>query len=289
MPHFNQFCKVSMANSKDIVLITGCGSGIGMALAQAFHAKGHTVCATARRPDSIAGLAADKLLVRALDVTDAAAIEALLTGLHEDGYSVGTLINNAGYGAMGPVMDIPAEEWQRQFDVNLFAPMALTRAVLPDMVARARGLVVNISSVSGVVATPFAAPYCASKAALNAASDALRMELRPLGIRVVTVQPGGIRSSFGHSAAGQVSLGEASPYQAIRDGVSARANDSQTRAMPAQAFARLLEEALARPDCPAVIRLGEKSRLLPRLKWLLPTRSLDAILSRRYQLDRLAR
>ena len=277
-----------MKKSKDLVLITGCGSGIGMALAQAFHAKGHTVCATARRADSIAELATDNLLVRALDVTDAGGIDTLLKGLREDGYGVATLINNAGYGAMGPVMDIPAGEWQRQFDVNLFAPMALTRAVLPDMVARGRGLVVNISSVSGVVATPFAAPYCASKAALNAASDSLRMELKPLGVRVVTVQPGGIQSSFGLSAASQVSLGDTSPYQAIRDGVLARANDSQTRAMSAQTFARLLVEALPRSECPAVIRLGEKSRLLPRLKWLLPTRRLDSILSRRYQLDRLA-
>lgn len=278
-----------MNTSKDLVLITGCGSGIGMALAQAFHAKGHAVCATARRPESIAGLATANLLVRALDVTDAGGIAALLEALRREGYRIATLINNAGYGAMGPVMDIPPGEWQRQFDVNLFAPMALIRAVLPDMVSRRQGLVVNISSVSGVVATPFAAPYCASKAALNAASDALRMELKPLGVRVVTVQPGGIASSFGHSAASQVSLGEASPYQAIKDGVLARANDSQTRAMPAQTFARLLEEALSRPDGPPVIRLGEKSRLLPGLKWLLPTRTLDAILSRRYGLDRLLR
>lgn len=276
-----------MNTSKDLVLITGCGSGIGMALARAFQAKGHRVCATARRLESMAGLEAENLMVRALDVTDAAGMARLLDGLRQDGYGITTLINNAGYGAMGPIMDVPPSEWQRQFDVNLFAPMALTRAVLPDMVARRQGLVVNISSVSGVVATPFAGPYCASKAALNAASDSLRMELRPLGVRVVTVQPGGIQSSFGHSAASQVSLAEASPYQAIKDGVLARANDSQTRAMPAQTFARLLVETLSRPDCPAVVRLGEKSRLLPGLKWLLPTRRLDAILSRRYGLDRL--
>lgn len=276
-----------MMKRDEVVLITGCGSGIGQALAQAFHLSGQRVCATARRLDTMAGLAAMGIMTRALDVTDEQGIRHLLDGLRAEGCSVSTLVNNAGYGAMGPMLDVPANEWQKQFDVNLFAPMALIRAVLPDMVARGNGLVVNISSVSGVLTTPFAGPYCASKAALNAASDALRMELKPLGVRVVTVQPGGIRTSFGNNAANQVNLSVTSPYQAIKDGVMARANDSQTDAMPADAFAHALIKMLARRHCPAVIRLGEKSRLLPWMKRVVPTRLLDGILSRRYQLDRL--
>ena len=91
---------------------------------------------------------------------DASISEPLARALRREGYRIATLINNAGYGAMGPVMDIPPGEWQRQFDVNLFAPMALIRAVLPDMVSRRQGLVVNISSVSGVVASPRMARSC---------------------------------------------------------------------------------------------------------------------------------
>ena len=120
-----------MATRPPLVIITGCGSGIGQALARAFHARGLPVCATARRLDTLAPLAAEGLMTRPLDVTDEASVQALLTGLAQEGHQIGTLVNNAGYGAMGPMLDVPTAEWQRQFDVNLFAPMALTRAVLP--------------------------------------------------------------------------------------------------------------------------------------------------------------
>ncbi|MEK8086365.1 SDR family oxidoreductase [Aquabacterium sp. A3] len=276
-----------MATRPPLVIITGCGSGIGQALARAFHARGLPVCATARRLDTLAPLAAEGLMTRPLDVTDEASVQALLTGLAQEGHQIGTLVNNAGYGAMGPMLDVPTAEWQRQFDVNLFAPMALTRAVLPGMIARRRGLVVNISSVSGVLTTPFAGPYCASKAAFNAASDALRMELAPLGVKVVTVQPGGIQSAFGSNAGNAVSLGADSPYQAIKASVLARANESQSNAMPADTFARLLVDQLLKADGPPVVRLGEKSTLLPALKQWLPTRLLDRVLSKKFGLDGL--
>ena len=276
-----------MATRPPLVIITGCGSGIGQALARAFHARGLPVCATARRLDTLAPLAAEGLMTRPLDVTDEASVQALLTGLAQEGHQIGTLVNNAGYGAMGPMLDVPTAEWQRQFDVNLFAPMALTRAVLPGMIARRRGLVVNISSVSGVLTTPFAGPYCASKAAFNAASDALRMELAPLGVKVVTVQPGGIQSAFGSNASNAVSLGPDSPYQAIKASVLARAHESQSNAMPADTFARLLVDQLLKADGPPVVRLGEKSTLLPALKQWLPTRLLDRVLSKKFGLDGL--
>ncbi len=274
--------------ANEVVLITGCGSGIGKALALAFHRQGFSVCATARRIDTMKDLAQDGILTLALDVTRGEDIQRALDTLKSAGAHVGVLVNNAGYGAMGPLLDVPSEEWQRQFDVNLFAPMALTRAVLPGMIQHQRGTVVNISSVSGVMTTPFAGAYCASKAALNAASDALRMELRPLGIDVVTVQPGGIRSSFGDRAADQVNLAVESPYQAIRSGVLARANESQDDATSADVFADELVHQLKRARPPAVIRIGKKSTLLPLLKQVLPTALLDRILSRRFQLDRLA-
>lgn len=273
--------------SNEVVLITGCGSGIGKALAQAFHREGVTVCATARRIDTMKDLAQEGIQTLALDVTQADDIQRVLATLTSTGRQVGALVNNAGYGAMGPLLDVPPEEWQRQFDVNVFAPMALTRAVLPGMIARQRGTVVNISSVSGVMPTPFAGAYCASKAALNAASDALRMELRPLGIDVVIVQPGGIRSSFGDRAAGQVNLAADSPYQAIRSGVLARANESQDDATPADVFASELVLQLKLGQPPAVIRIGKKSSLLPMLKQWLPTALLDSVLSKRFELNRL--
>lgn len=273
--------------SDEVVLITGCGSGIGKALALAFHQQGHRVYATARRLQAMQDLASQGIQTLALDVTQAADIQRVLDELSANGRVVGMQVNNAGYGAMGPLLDLPASEWQKQFDVNLFAPMALTRAVLPEMIRRRSGVIVNISSVSGVMPTPFAGAYCASKAALNAACDALRMELSPLGIAVVTVQPGGIQSAFGDRAAEDVNLASDSPYQAIREGVLSRANESQAGATPAARFARDLVDALDRPKLPAVIRLGQKSTLLPLMKWLLPSAWLDRILMKRFQLDRL--
>jgi len=269
------------------ILITGCGSGIGKALAKAFHQAGQHVCATARRQETMADLRAEGILTLTLDVTNAHAIDTVLQTLKQQGLWVSTLVNNAGYGAMGPISDVSTEEWRKQFDVNLLAPMALTRAVLPDMVARKQGRIINISSVSGVMTTPFAGPYCASKAAMNAASDAMRMELKPLGIDVITVQPGGIQSAFGDNAGNQVSLNANSLYTPIREGVMARANESQSGAMPAHQFAAALVAKVLRAQCPAVIRLGPKSTLMPILKQCLPTRLLDRILSKRFHLNRL--
>lgn len=278
---------MTLRRPDEVVLITGCGSGIGKALALAFHQQGHRVYATARRLQTMQDLASQGIQTLALDVTQSADIQRVLDELSANGRVVGMLVNNAGYGAMGPLLDLPASEWQKQFDVNLFAPMALTRAVLPEMIRRRSGVIVNISSVSGIMPTPFAGAYCASKAALNAACDALRMELSPLGIAVVTVQPGGIQSAFGDRAAEDVNLASDSPYQAIREGVLSRANESQAGATPAARFALDLVEALDRPKLPAVIRLGQKSTLLPLMKWLLPTAWLDRILMKRFQLDRL--
>jgi short-subunit dehydrogenase len=194
-----------MFSSTDTVLITGCGSGIGKALARQFHRMGMSVCATARKLEAIADLRAEGILTLPLDVCQQADIDAVKAALQARGLHVRMLINNAGYGAMGPLLDVPHETWRHQFEVNLLAPAALVRALAPDMIARRQGMIVNVSSISGVAPTPFASPYCASKAALNAMSDSLRMELSPFGVSVVTVQPGGIQSAFGEVAGNRVS------------------------------------------------------------------------------------
>jgi short-subunit dehydrogenase len=278
-----------MFDSQDIALITGCGSGIGKALARRLHQSGVKVCATARRPETMADLKAQGLLTLPLDVCNSEQIDAVVQQLQARGLRVRMLINNAGYGAMGPLLDVPLDVWRDQFEVNVFAPVALIRAVLPDMVSRRQGMIVNVSSISGVAPTPFASPYCSSKAAINALSDSLRMELHPLGISVVTVQPGGIRSTFGESAGNKVSLQPNSPFQPVKAGIMDRAQEGQKDAMPAEVFAERVVRTLLSPRCPTVIRCGEKSRLLPMLKRALPDRMLDAILSRRFQLHLLSK
>lgn len=272
-----------------VILITGAASGIGRALALNAHARGHTVYATDRDTDALAGLAALGLRTQRLDVTSAADIAALVARLDADGVGPDMLINNAGFGAIAPVLEISPDRLRAQFEVNVFAIVSLCQALAPRMMARQQGRIVNIGSISGLVTTPFAGAYCASKAAVHAFSDALRMELKPFGIRVMTVQPGGIRSDFGAAAAQAASAGlrADSRYAAVADGILARAEASQEGAMSAEDFAEhMLTEVLAAQPR-AVIRIGRHSTLLPLARQLVPTHWLDARLSREFGLERL--
>jgi NAD(P)-dependent dehydrogenase (short-subunit alcohol dehydrogenase family) len=169
-----------------LALITGCSSGIGRALADVFKTAGYEVWATARKAEDVAVLAAAGFTAVQLDVNDGPALEALSERINQQHGGLDVLINNAGYGAMGPLLDGGVEAMQRQFETNVFAVVGVTRALFP-VLRRSKGLVVNIGSVSGVLVTPFAGAYCASKAAVHALSDALRMELAPFGIRVMEV------------------------------------------------------------------------------------------------------
>ncbi|WP_370308241.1 SDR family oxidoreductase [Sinimarinibacterium flocculans] len=272
-----------------VVLITGCSTGIGRALAQAFHARGCRVWATARQAQTLADLVADGLRTAALDVRDAAAIDTLRTRIETEDGGVDILVNNAGYGQMGPLLDVDAEALRAQFDTNVVALHTVTRAFVPGMIGRRRGLVVQLGSVSGVLTTPFAGAYCASKAAVHALADALRMELAPFGVQVMTVQPGAIRSEFGNSASRSLDRDAAadSLYAAVADGIAARANASQEHAMPAATLARRIADAALRPQPPARLRAGGGARLLPLLAAVVPQRLRDRLLLRRFGLDRL--
>lgn len=224
----------------------------------------------------------------ALDVNDADSIGCLNERLQADGAEIDVLINNAGYGQMGPLADTATTALRQQFETNVFGLMAVTRALLPGMVARRHGCVVNIGSVSGVLVTPFAGAYCASKAAVHALSDALRMELAPLGVHVMTVQPGAIRSQFGATAQSEVELVPDSWYRAIADHVAARAGASQQHATDAADFAEALVAAVLSTHPPALLRIGNGSRALPLIARWLPQRLRDRMLMRRFGLQKLA-
>ncbi|MFJ4431890.1 SDR family oxidoreductase [Pseudomonas sp. NPDC089395] len=265
------------------VLITGCSSGIGRALADAFRDAGYKVWATARKPDDVERLSAAGFTARQLDVNDTDA----LTRLAEEIETLDMLINNAGYGAMGPLLDGGVDAMRQQFETNVFAVVGVTRALFP-LLRRTRGLVVNIGSVSGVLVTPFAGAYCASKAAVNALSDALRLELAPFGVRVMEVQPGAIASQFASNAQRQAEqvLAADSPWWPLREHVQARARASQDKPTSAAAFAQGLLAATRKSPVPAVVRLGNGSTALPLMARLLPRRLLDWALRKRFGLLR---
>ncbi|SMF52912.1 MULTISPECIES: SDR family oxidoreductase [unclassified Pseudomonas] len=269
------------------VLITGCSSGIGRALADAFRDAGHEVWATARKPEDVAHLAAAGFTARQLDVNDGQALTQLAQELEARHGRLDMLINNAGYGAMGPLLDGGVDAMRQQFETNVFAVVGVTRALFP-LLRRARGLVVNIGSVSGVLVTPFAGAYCASKAAVNALSDALRLELAPFGIRLMEVQPGAIASQFASNAQRQADqvLAADSPWWPLREYVQARARASQDRPTPAAVFAQGVLAATRKTAVPAVVRLGNGSTALPLIARLLPRRLLDWVLRKRFGLLR---
>ncbi|WP_455893892.1 SDR family oxidoreductase [Pseudomonas palmensis] len=270
-----------------VVLITGCSSGIGRALADSFKSAGYDVWATARKADDVATLIKAGFSSRQLDVNDEDALVRLPDAIETAHGGLDILINNAGYGAMGPLLDGGVEAMQRQFETNVFALIGVTRALFP-LLRRNRGLVVNIGSVSGVLVTPFAGAYCASKAAVHALSDALRLELAPFGIGVMEVQPGAIASSFASNAGREAEqvLAQDSPWWPLREQVRARARASQDRPTPASAFAQGLLKAVQQRTPPDLLRLGNGSRALPLLAGVLPKRLLEKVLKKRFGLDR---
>ncbi|MFJ5255790.1 SDR family oxidoreductase [Pseudomonas sp. NPDC088414] len=268
-----------------VALITGCSSGIGRALADAFKAAGYEVWATARKSEDVAALTAAGFTAIALDVNDSVALEQLAERINKQHGGLDILINNAGYGAMGPLLDGGVPAMQRQFETNVFSIVGVTRALFP-VLRRAKGLVVNIGSVSGVLVTPFAGAYCASKAAVHALSDALRMELAPFGIRVMEVQPGAIQSSFAKNAGHEAEqlINEQSPWFPLREGIRARAKASQDKPTPASEFAAKLLKAVQQGTPPRLIRIGNGSRALPLLATFLPKGLLESTLMKRFGL-----
>lgn len=270
------------------VLITGCSSGLGRALAETFSELGYRVAATARRLPDIEELASPTVLITTLDLTAPETIERAVDDTLRWAGSIAILINNGGYGLIGPVVDVDPADLQRQFTTNLFGPVGLIRSVVPSMVANRCGRIVNIGSVSGITATPFAGSYCASKAALHLLSDALRMEVAPFGIRVTTVQPGAIESRFAEAAVTHAAIDPASIFGPAAAAIEARARLSQNRPTPATTAARIIARRVTAGRPPAVLRVGRGARLLPALG-ALPPWVRDSIFSRTFELDSLRR
>ena len=266
-----------------VVLISGCSSGIGRALAEAFRAAGYQVWAGARKAADLEQLSAAGFQAVALDVNDPQSIQQTVERLSSEAGRLDILINNAGYGGIGPLLDGGVEAIQQQFETNVFSLVGVTRACFP-LLRESKGLVVNIGSVSGVMTTPFAGAYCASKAAVHALSDALRMELAPFSIEVMEVQPGAIASNFGANASQHAEqlISESSPWWPLREGIRARANLSQENPTPASEFAQSLLRAVQRSPRKRLVRLGNGSQSLPLMARLLPQGLLEKGLMKRF-------
>ncbi|MFF5283536.1 oxidoreductase [Streptomyces sp. NPDC013171] len=243
-------------------LITGANSGFGRAFAEAAIAAGDVVVAAARRTESLDDLVAahpDQVDPVALDVTDTAAVDRVVTALVERHGRVDVLVNNAGRTHVGSVEETSDEDLRSLFDVHVFGPAALTRAVLPHMRARRSGAIVQLSSVGGQMSLAGFGAYSATKFALEGMSEALAAEVGPLGIKVLIVEPGAFRTSLfgtGKSISADTVADYADTVGATRayveTGAGTQAGD------PAKAAAAVLA-ALNADETPLRLALGDDS------------------------------
>lgn len=274
---------------KRTVLITGCSSGIGRSLALELQRRGLQVYASARRPETLLGLEQEGLRTLTLDVNDDSSIDAAMATIEAESGQLDMLVNNAGYSQVGAVVDLERDDLRRQYETNVIAPIAVTRAAVPLMrkAVAQNGVadLVNVGSIVGLFTTPFAGAYCSSKACLHSLTDALRVELAPFGIRTITIQPGGVRSSFGDHAEEGIRLPENSLFKPMEASIQARAQAGQQGATPTDVFVAPVVDKLLQPKPPIVIRGGKGSFSLVMLKRLLPTAMFDRSMADRFKLS----
>jgi NAD(P)-dependent dehydrogenase (short-subunit alcohol dehydrogenase family) len=239
--------------------ITGCSTGLGRALAEAVLAAGHAAVVTARDVATVEGIAADhpdSALALALDVTDPVAVVEAVADAEERFGGIDVLVNNAGYGYRSAVEEADDADLDRLFATNVFGPVHLIQAALPGMRERGAGTILNISSIGARAMPPGSGFYAATKAALEAITGSLRKEVAPLGIRAVSVAPGGFRTDFAGRSLTQSPA--ANPAYAETAGPRRKEHDRVHGTQPgdpARAAAALIRVAESE-DPPGLIFLG---------------------------------
>jgi NAD(P)-dependent dehydrogenase (short-subunit alcohol dehydrogenase family) len=268
-----------------VALVTGASSGIGEAVALKLRSLGYTVYGAARRVERMAGLADRGVRTLAMDVTDGASMQAGVEQIVAAEGRIDVLVNNAGYGSYGAIEDVPLEEARAQFEVNLFGAARLVQLVLPRMRAQRSGTIVNITSMGGKVHSPLGGWYHATKFALEALSDCLRIEVKPFGIDVVVIEPGGIATEWDGIAVDKLREASAagSGAYAAQVGAVARALSSEGnegRNSPPSVVADAIGEAVTarRPKTRYAVGFGARPLLAARA--VLPDRAYDALITR---------
>jgi NAD(P)-dependent dehydrogenase (short-subunit alcohol dehydrogenase family) len=269
-----------MAEPSKAVLITGCSSGIGRAIAERLVAGGQRVYASARSAESIADLAERGCETVALDVLDEDSMRAAVARVEEAEGAVGVLVNNAGYGQSGAIEAVPIDAVKRNFETNYFGYMRMAQLVLPGMRRQGFGRIVNMSSVAGRVTMPGSGYYSATKFAIEAMSDALRFEVRGFGVRVIVVEPGPIRTKFTATANAQLpdAGGAYADYHAAVAKADAEADQSKLLAGDPEDVAKTVERAIAARNPRPRYRVTLPARLLPTIRRTLSDRAFDAFL-----------
>ena len=278
-PLFCYLCH--MRKQKKVILITGASSGIGYNAALILAEQGHRVYGAARRVELLEQLREYGVTPVRMDVTDDASMVDGVNAIIDAEGRIDVLINNAGYGYMGAIENVTIAEAKRQLEVNLFGLARLTQLVLPYMRTQKSGRIINTSSVAGKAVIPFGGWYNVSKYSVEALSDALRIEVKPFGIKVCLIEPGGIKTDWGIIAADNLSASskdteyeDAGLRMARLLKIGYTSNFLSNPIRVAKAIARA-----ANSRCPKVrYRLGAGSGLIVILHALLPARWWDALM-----------
>jgi NAD(P)-dependent dehydrogenase (short-subunit alcohol dehydrogenase family) len=283
-----------MSGGTKTVVVTGATAGIGRHVALDLAQRGHRVFATGRNEAALEKLEMEAtargttLGTVMLDVTDAKSIADAASVIRREtgGRGIDVLVNNAGYGQGGPVIELTDEVLRQQFETNVFGLMAVTRAFAPEMIARGKGWIINVSSIGGRVTFPFFGAYHASKYAVEALSDAMRAELHSFGVRVVLVEPGPIQSEFSERAFTSLPQGNAAVrFASSYDRAGGIRTVTDRYSFGPEHVARAIRRAMgdsprARYVAPSF--LGLVLALLP----FIPTRLVDALFRAAFGLRR---
>lgn len=268
-------------NKRKVILITGASSGIGYDAALILAGQGHKVYGAARRIELMERLREKGVVPIRMDVTDEQSMADGVKSIIDAEGRIDVLVNNAGYGYMGAIENVSIAEAKRQIEVNVFGLARLTQLVLPYMREQKSGRIINTSSVAGKAVIPFGGWYNVSKYSVEALSDALRIEVRPFGIKVSLIEPGGIKTDWGIIAADNL---EASSKDTAYEDAGFRmarilkyGYTSNLLSNPIRVAKAISRAVNAR--CPKVrYRLGAGSGLIVILHAILPARWWDAIM-----------
>ena len=273
------------SDRRELIVVTGTSTGMGAATAKELAGRGFHVLAGVRREIDADALRGDGIEPLILDITVESDVAAVANRVAADprGRPLRALINNAGIAVNAPVEALPIAEWRRQFEVNLFGHVAMIQALMPSLL-RSSGTVVNISSVGGKVALPTYPAYAGTKFALEALSDSMRREVNHLGVKVVVVEPGAVKTEMaqrGVATAERLKAGmtadQLERYGDLIDAMSNLARSFDTDGVPAERAAKVIANAATAPRPRTRYTIGRDAAILARLSRVVSDRFLDRV------------
>jgi len=274
---------VDESSNTPVALITGCSTGIGRATAHLLAKKGWHVFASARQLGTVTNLSSGRITPLCLDVTDEASMATSVQEVLAKVGRINALVNNAGYAQAGPMEEVSMDEVRRQFETNAFGALRMTQLVMPTMRAQGTGRIINVSTMGGRVVIPFIGTYNASKFALEAMSDALRMETRPFGVRVILVEPGGVRTNFNAAAnqnAQQHTTNIKSPYNRFLVSLMRFTGQIEGMSSTPETVAKVILRALTTRNPRARYIATPDARIMLAVMLRMSDRMRDAVWSR---------